>query len=76
MSTVVTGRLGEVALQGGELIGLIYGGNRPRPLFIRVPVDVTTEHAELLTTEDAEVELTGYLCDHESYFVVTGVAAA
>ena len=74
MTTTITGVLGQLAHQGEEVIGVIRCREDNRVVFIRVPAEVAFSAGELLTS-GRTAELSGHLCDHGRYFVVTGAAA-
>lgn len=69
--TTITGKLGQLAHQNGDTIGVIHDRAANYMRFIRIPAEVV-EHLDpgVLTTEEP-VTLTGHLCDHGQYFLVT-----
>lgn len=74
MSDVVAGVLGQLAHQDEEVIGVIRRNDDNSVLFIHVPWEVAERLAGLLIP-GKRVALTGHLCDHGTYLVVTDAAA-
>jgi hypothetical protein len=72
----VTGVLGQLDIHRGEVIGVVRRDDDGSVLFIHVPVDVTTGLDDELLVDGTSVALTGHLCDHDTYLVVTRVEAA
>ena len=68
MKTTVTGVLGQLDRNRGEVVGVIRRDDDGSMLFIHVPEDVVDDD---LLTDGAPVVLTGHMCDHETYLVVT-----
>ena len=67
----VTGVLGQLDRHRGEVVGVVRRDDDGSILFIHVPEDVTAGLDATLLVDGAPVTLTGHLCDHETYFVVT-----
>lgn len=74
MTTTIRGTLGQLAVQDGEVIGVLRREDTKKIMFIHVPAAVTARFGHALAPERV-VELTGYKCDHEQYLVVTEVTA-
>lgn len=71
----IRGTLGQLDDRDGEVIGLIRCDEDNGLVFIHVPVDVTARLGGGLFVAGRKVELSGHMCDHERYLVVTDAKA-
>lgn len=71
----IIGTLGQLADQDGETIGVVRNAADDSVLFVHVPAEVMERIGDLIVPETT-VALTGHLCDHGTYLLVTDAVVA